>query len=147
MSGYRFAHQIEVRFRDCDAMGHVNNAVFFTYMEQTRFAYWQEVLRARGGAAPKMILARAECSFRRPATFGDLVEVRMRAVSIGRTSFASEYQIVHARDRGLLAEGRSVQVMYDYAAARSVPVPDDIRERIEAFEGGSLAGKSVAAEK
>ena len=53
MSQYRFAHQIEVRFRDCDSMGHVNNAVYFTYMEQTRFAYWRELLRARGVRRPR----------------------------------------------------------------------------------------------
>jgi acyl-CoA thioester hydrolase len=145
MSEYRFAHQIEVRFRDCDAMGHVNNAVYFTYMEQTRFAYWRELLRARGGAPPGMILARAECDFRAPAVFGETIEVRMRAVSIGRTSFSAEYEIVDPRDRRVLAEGRSVQVMYDYGNARPIPLPDDIRERIESFEGGSLSKKSAPA--
>jgi acyl-CoA thioester hydrolase len=143
MSQYRFAHQIEVRFRDCDAMGHVNNAVYFTYLEQTRFAYWRELLRARGSAPPGMILARAECDFRAPATFGEIVEVRMRAASIGRTSFTAEYEIVNTRDRRRLAEARSVQVMYDYQNARSIPLPDDIRERIESFEGGSLSTTSA----
>jgi acyl-CoA thioester hydrolase len=145
MNEYRFAHQIEVRFRDCDAMGHVNNAVYFTYMEQTRFAYWRELLRARGGAPPRMILARAECDFRAPALFGETLEVRMRAVSIGRTSFSAEYEIVNARDRRVLAEGRSVQVMYDYERSRPIPLPDDVRERIEAFEGGSLSKKGEPA--
>jgi acyl-CoA thioester hydrolase len=144
MNEYRFAHRIDVRFRDCDSMGHVNNAVYFTYMEQTRFAYWRELLRARGGAPPGMILARAECDFRSPAVFGETVEVRMRAVSIGRSSFAAQYEIVNARDRRVLAEARSVQVMYDYQQSRSIPLPDDIRERIESFEGGPLPRKTRA---
>jgi acyl-CoA thioester hydrolase len=86
-----------------------------------------------------MILARAECDFRAPAVFGEIVEVRMRAVSIGRTSFVAEYEIVNTRDRRLLAQGKSVQVMYDYEHAQSIPVPDDVRERIESFEGGGLS--------
>ncbi len=141
LEDFRFNVQIEVRFRDCDSMGHVNNAVYLTYLEHARFAYWRQVLQGRGGAAPQMILARAECDFRAPAGFGDLLEVRMRVSAIGRTSFTAEYEIVQARDRKLVASARSVQVMYDYAANKPVPIPDEVRGRIEDFEGRSLAAR------
>lgn len=139
MADFRFNHRIEVRFRDCDQMGHVNNAVYFTYLEQSRFAYWRQMLLGRVGPAPTMILARAECDFRTPAVFGDVVEVRLRVASLGRTSFTAEYEIVDSKNRHLIATAKSVQVMYDYAARQPVQIPDDIRDRIQDFEGRSLA--------
>ena len=138
MNDFRFHHRIDVRFRDCDAMGHVNNAVYFTYLEQARFAYWRQLLLGRAGPSPQMILARAECDFRTPANFGDVVEVRLRVESLGRTSFTCEYEIVDSKDRHLIAAAKSVQVMYDYTAGLPIPIPDDIRDRIEDFEGKSL---------
>jgi acyl-CoA thioester hydrolase len=138
MDTFRFSLQIEVRFRDCDPMGHVNNAVYLTYLEQARFAYWRELSRGQK-QKPGMILARLECDYRRPATAGQLLDVRMRVTGIGRTSFNCEYEIVDSRDRHVVAEARSVQVVYDYAAAKPVPMPDEIRERIEDYEGRALA--------
>ena len=143
MDQFRFIHQIEVRFRDCDPMGHVNNAVYLTYLEQTRFAYWREL--ARGQAIkPGMILARMEIDYRTPATVGELLDIRMRVVRIGRSSFESEYEVVDSRDRHLVAQARSVQVVYDYAAGKPVPMPDAVRERIEDFEGRTLAMSTSA---
>jgi acyl-CoA thioester hydrolase len=133
---------IEVRFRDCDPMGHVNNAVYLTYLEQARFAYWREL--ARGRDKPGMILARMECDYRRPASVGQLLDVRMRVSRIGRTSFDCEYEIVDSRDRHVIVEARSVQVVYDYATGTPVAMPDHVRERIEDFEGRALAVKDPA---
>jgi acyl-CoA thioester hydrolase len=139
-----FIHRLEVRFRDCDPMGHVNNAVYFTYLEQTRLAHW----RSTWGFAPRpaqarlrssesetsadppdmlgVIIAHAECDYRRAARFGEMLEVRMRVADIGRTSFKYEYEIVDAQGR-TVATARSVQVMYDYATEKPVPIPDNIR--------------------
>jgi acyl-CoA thioester hydrolase len=125
-----FDHEIEVRFRDCDAMGHVNNAVYLTYLEQARFAYWQRVV-GQAGMPRNVILARVECDYRAPATMGDRLIVQMRIAAVGRSSFTVEYEIVNARTRAQVATARSVQVMYDYETGRSVPIPDDIRARLE----------------
>ena len=76
-----FSHPIEVRFRDCDPMGHVNNAVYLTYLEQARFAHWRALwgftLEALPAGAPGVILARAEVDYRKPARYGDMLEVRI----------------------------------------------------------------------
>ena len=128
-----FAHRLEVRFRDCDPMGHVNNAVYLTYLEQARFAHWRALwgftLEALPSGSPGVILARAEIDFRLPARYGDLLEVRIGLAGIGRTSFTCEYEIA-AESGVLVASARTVQVMYDYTAAKSVPVSDRIRERL-----------------
>ncbi len=138
MPDFRLSIPVEVRFRDCDPMGHVNNAVYLTYLENARFAYWREVVGGTGLTAPTFILARLECDFRAQATMGDLLDVKIRVESIGRSSFAFVYQIVHRADARVVADARSVQVMYDYSSGRSIQVPDTVRAAINAFEGTSL---------
>ena len=125
-----FEHELEVRFRDCDSFGHVNNAVYLTYLEQARFAYWQR-LSGQFGTVRNIILARVECDYRKPAVAGDRLVVRLRVTTIGNSSFTLEYEIVNAKTRELVAQARSVQVTYDYVAGRSVPIPDDMRARLE----------------
>ena len=79
-----------------------------------------------------IILARVECDYRKPAVAGDRLVVRLRVTAVGNSSFTLEYEIVNAKTRELVAQARSVQVTYDYAAGRSVPIPDDMRARLEA---------------
>ena len=125
-----FEHELEVRFRDCDGLGHVNNAVYLTYLEQARFAFWQRLTGIRG-IPRSFILARVECDYRLQATAGDRLVVRLRVTAVGKSSFTLEYEIVNGRTREVVATARTVQVMYDYDARRSVPIPDDIRARLE----------------
>ena len=133
-----FIHRLEVRFRDCDSMGHTNNAVYLTYLEQTRFAHWRSLwgfgTPQLAPGLPGVILARVECDYRRPATYGDLLEVRMRVAEIGRTSFRYEYEIVDQAGRTVLT-AKTVQVMYDYATEKPVPIPDDIRALLAIHSG------------
>jgi acyl-CoA thioester hydrolase len=110
-----------VRFRDCDAMGHVNNAVYSTYLEQARIAIL-------GGLEP-YILARVEIDFRAELRAGDHVEVRSRCSHVGTKSFELEHQL-WAGDR-LVADAKSVLVGYDYEAGTSVPLTENQRRRLD----------------
>ena len=73
-----------------------------------------------------------ECDYRAQATAGDRLIVRLRVAAVGRSSFTFEYEVVNARTREVVAAARTVQVMYDYDARRSIPIPGDIRARLEA---------------
>lgn len=136
-----FTHRIEVRFRDCDAMGHVNNAVYFTYFEQARAVMGEtQGLRrelARGGLG--VILVHTACDYRAQVVFGEQVEVRVRVVRIGRTSFTSEFEVRRVRDDAVAAVGRAVQAVFDYAADRTQPIPDGLRAKLEALMTGTAA--------
>lgn len=131
-----YTHRIEVRFVDCDPLGHVNNANYLSYLEQARFGLWRRLwgfsgenaMTAAGGAG--LILARAEIDFRIPATFGDTLDVRLHLAGIGRTSFTYEYEIVDAADGRAIAQARSVQVLYDYQAGKPVVIDDARREQL-----------------
>jgi acyl-CoA thioester hydrolase len=130
-----FIHRLEVRFRDCDPMGHTNNAVYLTYLEQTRFAHWRSLwgfgTPQLPAGMPGVILARVECDYRRPAKYGDRLEVRMQVGALGRSSFRYEYEIVDDQGRTVLT-AKTVQVMYDYAIGQPVPIPDEIRAKLTA---------------
>src|SRR5712671_89508 len=121
-----YRHRLSVRFRDCDAMGHVNHAVYFTYLEQCRLTYWRELT---GTPSPhtRVIIARAECDYRSPAHFGDELEVRIGIGEIGQSSFTLLYEIVQAGDGRLVASGKTVMVSYDYTAGASTPLPEATR--------------------
>jgi acyl-CoA thioester hydrolase len=129
---FAFRHRLEVRFRDCDSMGHVNNAVYFTYLEQCRLTFWRQ-LTGEGSPLSRVIVARAECDYRAPALFGDQLEIRLVVGDIGRSSFSLLYEIVKLETGTRVAEGRTVMVTYDYAAGKSVPVPDSTRELLTRF--------------
>jgi acyl-CoA thioester hydrolase len=130
---YIFSHRVEVRFRDCDPLGHVNNAVYLTYLEQARLFHW----RALWGfgidpapGVPGVILARVEIDYRLPAKYGETLEVRIELAAIGKSSFTYDYEIIDSQER-VVASARTVQVMYDYTIAKPVPIPDDIRQKFQ----------------
>jgi acyl-CoA thioester hydrolase len=114
-----------VRFRDCDSMGHVNNAVYSTFLEEARI----DVL---GGLAD-FILARVEIDFRSELRAGEEIEVRTRCSRIGTKSLDLEHEI-HADGR-LAAEARSVLVGYDYERGQSVPFSDEVRALLAGVSG------------
>ena len=110
-----------VRFRDCDAMGHVNNAVYSTYLEEARIGVLGDLI--------SFILARVEIDFRAELRMGEEVEVRTRCSRIGTKSFDLEH-VISARDR-IVAEAKSVLVSYDYERGESVDVPAELRARLQ----------------
>jgi acyl-CoA thioester hydrolase len=134
-AGWAYRHRVSVRFRDCDAMGHVNHAVYFTYLEQCRLTFWRELT---GWPSPhtRVILARAECDYRAPAHFGDELEVRLNVDEIGRSSFVLVYEIADVKDDRLIAAGKTVMVSYDYDAGKAVPLPAETRALLEGVRPG-----------
>jgi acyl-CoA thioester hydrolase len=130
VSGSAFVYREQVRFRDLDAMGHVNNAVFLTYIESARFAF----LRHLGAAATvdkmSIIVARIEIDFRAPVGLGDEIAIEVRATRFGDKSFDLDYVL---RVGGqVVAEAKSVLVGYDYGSGETIAIPDDWRERLAA---------------
>ncbi|HYI67611.1 MAG TPA: thioesterase family protein [Candidatus Limnocylindrales bacterium] len=136
---YRHRTTLQVRFRDTDAFGHVNNAVFSSYVELARIQYLLDVLQPdRPFERLPLILARAELDFRSPIAFGEEVLVESRVDRIGRTSFGMGHRLTVPADDRLVADVQSVLVTYDYDAARPVPVPPDWRRRLGEYEGRSF---------
>ena len=132
---FRFRHVVEVRFADIDAMGHAHHSRPLLYFEEARAAYWRAVAGRPTVADIDYLLAEVNVQYHGRIEYPERLTVQVRVASIGRKSFVMEYEARSAED-ALLASGRTVQVMYDYAKAQSMEVPAALRERIEAFESG-----------
>jgi acyl-CoA thioester hydrolase len=128
---------VKIRFRDLDAFGHVNNAVYFTYMEMARVEYFLQLglVRPDEFPSPFFIVAEAACQFKAPLQLGTPLIVQVRVSRLGHSSFDMEYCFVDESGGAVLATGRTVQVTFDYTANRSVPLPEEWRAAIVQFEG------------
>jgi acyl-CoA thioester hydrolase len=126
--------QVPIAWGDMDAFGHVNNTVYFRLFEDARIRFFEAVGidHARGpagGRAP--ILAATQCQFRVAMTYPDTARVETGISHVGRSSFTMRYHVYSERQGRLAAEGEGVVVWYDYEAQQSVPLPDELRQRIE----------------
>jgi acyl-CoA thioester hydrolase len=123
------SHRLVVRFRDCDALGHVNNAVYLTYLEQARFTLWKEQFGLQPGRdrKPGVIMARVEIDYRSQARYGDELDVRVTLDAIGRSSFTYSYEVLDTASGRLVAQAKTVQVHFDYEQNKAVRIDDDLR--------------------
>jgi len=131
--------RIQVRFRDLDAMGHVNNAVYLTYFEMGRVAYLEHLAMDDSSKSYverfPFVIAQVTVWYRSPAVLEDALEVRVRISKVRTKRFDFEYSIVSGRDHRLIAEGMSVQVGYDYETGSSASLPQELVDRIVELEG------------
>jgi acyl-CoA thioester hydrolase len=140
LAGFPVVITVPVQWGDQDALGHVNNTVFFRWMESARVAYGDRIglldLLAAQQVGP--ILASTSCDYRWPVNFPDTIHVGIRTTRIGRTSLAHEHRIVSQEQQAVVAEGTSTTVVFDYGANRSHPVPEPVRRAIAALEGREI---------
>jgi acyl-CoA thioester hydrolase len=116
---------LQTRFNDYDSKGHVNNAVYLTYFELGRVQAW---LAAGGEVDGDFILAEATISYRSPALMGDPLDLEVTTSEIRTKAWVWRYRVLDPRDDRLVAEGETVQVMFDYGSRTTVPIPPAIRE-------------------
>jgi acyl-CoA thioester hydrolase len=135
MQGFRVVTPLVPRFRDTDAMGHLNNAVYVTYFEMARTAYWLALTGDADYQKVPFILAHTTIDFRSPAFVFETLVVGIRVVRLGNRSFEFVYRVAEERTDRLVCDGRSVQVIFDYAKGESFPMPADLKAKVRAFEG------------
>ena len=135
-----FRIEMPVRWGDMDALGHVNNIMYFRYFEQTRLAWYESLgFAALAEATTSMVIVDNHAEYLRPLVYPATLDIRMGGHSPGRSSFVSTYTIVSGNT--LYTRGRSKVVWVDVAAGRSVPLPDSVRALF-----GDGAGSGVGAE-
>ena len=138
MEGFRFVHAQEVTFRDLDVFGHVNNAVYLTYIENARIGYMREVLGVESLEDLLVIVAKVNIDFRSRASLGEVLEIGARVSRIGTKSFDLDHE-VRGPDARLVAAASTTLVTFDYGGETTLPVPELWRERIESFEAKDFA--------
>lgn len=138
MSDFHFYHPVEVRYGDLDPQGHVNNAKYLTYFEQARIAYLIELRlfnKDQSFMEIGVILADVHIAYHEPVYFRQNIKVGARVSKLGNKSIICEQNIVDADTGKELAKGEVVMVTYDYRAEKTIPVPQEWREKISEFEG------------
>ena len=121
----RFA--LETRYPDYDTKGHVNNAVYLTYFEIARNRVW---VAMGGGADFGFVVAEATVKYVSQARIGDPLDIEITTPEIRNKAWVWSYRITNTQTSALVAEGSTVQVMYDYEARKSIPIPDDLRAQL-----------------
>ena len=136
MSDFRFYHPIEVRYGDLDPQGHLNNAKYFTLIEQARISSVKTLGLWQGGSFLEigMILAEARMTFKAPILWGHPIQVGVRVARLGNKSFDLSYSIQDSKTQTEHAVGSTVQVAYDYRSAQTIPIPDEWQRIITHFE-------------
>ena len=135
----KFRHKIsvKVRFSDLDAMGHVNNASYLSYLEEARLAYYNHVLKMDTNNLDfNAVIARIEIDYIDQIRLGDNVEVYTRTAKIGNKSSDVEHLIVVANNENkkIAAKALTKLVSFDYRKNISVPVSEEAKKTIEEFE-------------
>ncbi len=144
---FPFEVVIEVAFRDIDAFGHVNNAVFFSYMEYARVKFAIELFEDTDLATESLldiplILVEATCTYHSPALLSEKLTLGIAISHFGNTSFDLIYRF-SGEDGRLVATGKTIQVMYDYSLGRAFPVPDAIKDKVNEIQSGWQPPNSV----
>lgn len=141
---FRYRHPIEVRFNDTDALGHVNNAVYLSYFEMGRSAYYRELMGVPFGTDEDserypIVMSEASVHYRTQAFYGESLVVECRVGWMSRSTIGLEYRVVSEGSELAparhVADGITVHVRWDVTTRRVSRVPPELRERFEAFEG------------
>ncbi len=131
---FRFRHPVVVRFKDIDVGGHAHHSQALVYFEEARSAYWREVVGKGGVEGVAYILAEAEVRWHRRVLWPQTLSVGVSVSRLGKKHFEMVYE-VSGEDGERLQSGRTVQVMYDYAAGQTTRIPEAVRAAIEALDG------------
>ena len=137
MSQFRFYHPIEVRYGDLDPQGHVNNAKHLTYFEQARIAYLLEIglfTKDQSFMEIGVILADVHIRYLEPVYFGQSIKVGVHIAELRNKSMTWEQNIVDDGSGKEIAKGEVVMVTYDYREGKTIPIPQEWREKISTFE-------------
>ena len=135
---FRFSCPIDVRFRDIDAMGHVNNAVYATYFENARAGYIEalDLELGEGGELTErfpFIVVDLYCRFLSAVKIDENLNAYIRC-DLGRSSFVFQYLLTSAKDERHVAIGETTQVSFSYARNRTTRISQEFREAVERLE-------------
>jgi acyl-CoA thioester hydrolase len=127
-----FRIEAPLRWGDMDAMGHVNNVVYFRLMEEARIQWFDRLGFSTLPVGQAPILAHVSCDFVKPLSYPGLAVVSQTVERLGRASVEMSITIERADEPGAVyARGKSVIVWYDYGVGKSAPWPDSVRAAIE----------------
>lgn len=119
---------VATRYADYDTKAHVNNAVYLTYFEMARHHAWVDAMGF--DADFPFVVAEATVRYVSQAMIGEPLDIELATTEVRTKAWVWSYVLRATRDDRVVAEGRTVQVMFDYENGRTIPIPDDVRARL-----------------
>jgi acyl-CoA thioester hydrolase len=139
LAGFPVVVEQAVVWGEMDSFRHVNNVVYFRYFENARLEYFRRLdwdgIQEATGIGP--ILHSTQARFRLPLTYPDVIRIGARAREVAADRFTIEHRIYSARLAAVATEGTGTVVSFDYVQGQKVPIPDELRRRIEALEASA----------
>ena len=137
MTKRHFTQQIVVRYSDIDYMGHVSNAVYYQYLQDAYVKFMYGLLDAPYSERISQITVKTVCEYVDQVRLGEVLNLRASVVRFGTRSFDIEYLLARRdNDEHLVARGLSTHVTFDYGNNVSIPLPDNLKARVLAYQGG-----------
>lgn len=135
LSDFNYSTTIQLRWKDIDQFGHVNNAVYLTYFETARY-YYNRDINHWNWEEDQYIIASIKVDYLRPVFYPGDIKVYLRTSDIGDKSFSFYYAITFERNgiEKIAATGQSTQVMYDLKTQKTILIPERIINQWEKFE-------------
>lgn len=134
LEGFKVIEPIQIRWCDIDALGHINNATYLSYLELARVFYWRKVFSKSSVKDINFVVAEINIKYKYPATLDSNLLIGIKVSEIRRSSFVFYYEIWEKVLEKLVVEANSVQVMYDFYEKKVVPIPEEWKEIVLAFE-------------
>ncbi|WP_316829390.1 thioesterase family protein [Pedobacter aquatilis] len=132
---FNYKTNIHTRFIDFDMMGHVNNSVYFTYLEIARTKYWEEIIKW-DWKKTGIVIAHAELDYILPIVMNDKVAIHVKTSRIGTSSFDLDYQVVKIKgaEEIICSKGKTVCIAVDYTSGKPTPIPEAEKQKMLGFE-------------
>jgi acyl-CoA thioester hydrolase len=127
MSALPFSLDMPVRWRDMDALAHVNNASYLGYVEEARVGWFQSLSSDWSGAPSSPVMAAVTMNYRKPARWPESLRVELFAERVGSKSLTLGHRIVSTTEAGVVYADGSTVLVWVEASGASVPLPVQIR--------------------
>ncbi len=135
-SQFKFSVLVPIRFSDMDALGHVNNAAYFSYFEEARVDYFRQLFGLPKEDPTKLgfIVLEIRCTYRTPSYSGETLKVYSKISWMKNKSMEMQYLAIGMGDSRVVAEGSSILVAYDYLNKQTIEIPGKVRLKISEYE-------------
>lgn len=125
--------QVNVRFSETDALGHINNTSYFIYLEEARIRFIESLGYNMDTTEWKFILASTKCDFLSQGYFNQTLVIKTYVSKIGTKSFQIEHDIIDTKTEHLIAKGNAIMVSFDFEKQKSEPLPDLLRDGLQHY--------------
>ncbi|MCO8102379.1 acyl-CoA thioesterase [Acinetobacter indicus] len=132
LTDYPVIHQQVVAWGDMDALGHVNNVMYYRYIESARIHYMDQIRMMQQSFST--VVASNQCKYMRPVFYPDTLKIGVRVEEIRNSAFRMHYLLWSEQQQAVVASAEAIMVCVNSESMQKMPLPESIRQRILTLE-------------